>query len=177
MKTNNWIEENLPKDLIIAKKLVYDHCNFESAQPLPEPESQDYNAYRFDLNSLKICYRTAKITPTKTGQFVTLWKRNKNGIIEPFDFCDEIDAVIISVSKENNLGQFIFPKTILLEKGVFSTKTKEGKRAIRVYPPWDQTSSKQAQKTQQWQLNYFFEVGVQKSNLISDFLHDITEKT
>lgn len=30
-----------------------------------------------------------------------------------------------------------------------------GKRAIRVYPPWDKTINQQAQKTQKWQLEYF----------------------
>ncbi|MFH6993612.1 MepB family protein [Flavobacterium sp. FlaQc-48] len=156
---NNWNSiELLPKDLIIAKELVYDHCNFDGTQPQPEPESAEYDAYRFDLNEKRICYRMAKITPTKTGQFVTLWKRNATGIIEPFDFSDSIDFVIISVRKDNLFGQFVFPKILLLEKGIFSTLTKEGKRATRVYPPWDETTNKQAQKTQQWQLHYFYKI-------------------
>ncbi|MDX6182501.1 MepB family protein [Flavobacterium sp. Fl-77] len=174
---NNWIEKSVPNDLIIAKELIYDRHKLECTIPLSEPESQDYNAFRFTLNSIKICYRTAKITPTKTGQFVTLWKRNKDKIIEPFDSDDPIDAVIVSVRKENDLGQFIFPKHILLKEGVFSTSNKEGKRAIRVYPPWDETTSKQAQKTQQWQLKYFFWITAEKSHLITDFLHNTIEKT
>ncbi|MNT01813.1 MepB protein [compost metagenome] len=32
------------------------------------------------------------------------------------------------------------------------------KEGIRVYPPWDTTNSKQAQKTQNWQLAYFLNV-------------------
>lgn len=156
---NNWNNpESLPKELIIAKELVYDCCNFESTQPQQEAESTDYDAYHFQLNGKFICYRMAKITPTKTGQFVTLWKRNKTGIIEPFDFLDTIDFVIVSVRKDDLFGQFVFPKTVLLDKGIFSTSTKEGKRATRVYPPWDETTSKQAQKTQQWQLNYFYTI-------------------
>lgn len=156
---NNWNDvKSLPEDLIIAKELVYDCCSFDTTQPHPEAESADYNAYNFLLNNNQICYRTAKITPTKTGQFVTLWKRNKVGIIEPFDFSDTIDFVIVSVRKDDLLGQFIFPKNILLEKGIFSTIIKEGKRATRVYPPWDETTNKQAQKTQQWQLDYFYKI-------------------
>ncbi|MDA6069370.1 MepB family protein [Flavobacterium sp. AC] len=156
---NNWtIPESLPKDLIIAKDVIYDCCDYEVSQPKPEAESADYDAYTFYLNGKHICYRMSKITPTKTGQFVTLWKRNKTGIIEPFDFSDAIDFVIISVRKDDLFGQFIFPKSILLEKGIFSTATKEGKRATRVYPPWDETTSKQAQKTQQWQLDYFYTI-------------------
>jgi hypothetical protein len=46
----------------------------------------------------------------------------------------------------------------LFSKGVFSGNNKDGKRAIRVYPPWDVTTSKQAQQTQQWQLKYFLEI-------------------
>jgi hypothetical protein len=38
---------------------------------------------------------------------------------------------------------------------IISTHLKEGKRGMRVYPPWDLPSSKQAKKTQQWQLPYF----------------------
>jgi hypothetical protein len=133
---NNWNDlESLPKDLIIVKELVYDCCNFDVTQPQPEAESTNYDAYHFELNGKNICYRTAKITPTKTGQFVTLWKRNTAGIIEPFDFLDTIDFVIVSVRKNDLLGQFIFPKNILLEKGIFSTEFREGKRATRVYPP------------------------------------------
>jgi hypothetical protein len=162
----NWIiPKTFPDDLILAKKLVYDSCNLDCTQPLPETESAEYSAYRFHINKNTICYREARITPTKTGQFVTLWKRNISGTIEPFDFSDFIDFVIISVRKEHNFGQFIFPKVILLEKGVFSTSTKEGKRAMRVYPPWDLTTSKQAQKTQQWQLDYFLEISENDFNV------------
>lgn len=161
---DSWINLNtFPNDLISAKELVYDYCNLECTQPQPEAESTEYSAYRFEINKKTICYREAKITPTKTGQFVTLWKRNISGIIEPFDFLDRIDFVIISVRKENSFGQFIFPKAILSEKGIFSTLAKEGKRATRIYPPWDVTTNKQAQKTQQWQLDYFLEISENQS--------------
>ncbi|MCI9844099.1 MepB family protein [Flavobacterium pectinovorum] len=155
--------ERIPHDLILVKELVYDFCSFACTQPQPEAESAEYNAYRFEINKKTICYREAKITPTKTGQFVTLWKRNISGTIEPFDFSDLIDFVVISVRKENSFGQFIFPKAVLLEKGIFSTQTKEGKRATRVYPPWDITTSKQAQKTQNWQLDYFLDLSNKKA--------------
>ncbi|TEB40617.1 hypothetical protein D0809_29700, partial [Flavobacterium circumlabens] len=103
----------------------------------------EYSAYRFQLNGKNICYREAKITPTKTGQFVTLWKRNQSSkTIEPFDASDAIDYIIISVRKQELFGQFIFPKSVLLAKGIFSTDAKEGIRATRVYPPWDETKSK-----------------------------------
>lgn len=155
---NNWKNLSLPKNLVTAKELVYDICGFECSEPQPEKESQEYDAFDFKIGESQIKFRSAKITPTKTGQFVTLWKRNINGIIEPFDYKDEIDFVIVSVQKENLLGQFIFPKEILLKKGIFTSENKEGIRATRVYPPWDETTSKQAQKTQKWQLDYFLSV-------------------
>ncbi|CAM4180340.1 MepB family protein [Flavobacterium weaverense] len=145
-------------DLLLAKELLYDSCDFECSLPEKEKEIADYGAYSFQLNNKSIVFRVAKITPTKIGQFVTLWKRNGNGPIQPLDFTDTIDFIVISVRKENRVGQFVFPKSVLCEKGIISTTTKEGKRAIRVYPPWDEAINKQAQKTQQWQLNYFLEI-------------------
>lgn len=156
---NHWTNhKSIPQDLLLAKEMVYDSFDFICTQPQQESESIDYSAYRFYLNEKFICYREAKITPTKTGQFVTLWKRSRLGTIEPFDSSDLIDYIFVSVRKDNLFGQFIFPKEVLIEKGIFSTAAKEGKRATRVYPPWDETSNKQAKKTQNWQLNYFFEI-------------------
>ncbi len=137
----------------IYKPLGFELTNFEA-----EKESQEYGACIFELNGLQIVSRNAKVTPTKIGQFVTLWKRLNYGPIQPFDTSDHIDFVVVNVRSENQIGQFIFPKKVLIEKGVFSTASKEGKRAIRVYPLWDKPTSKQALKTQQWQLDYFLAI-------------------
>ncbi|QKJ64764.1 MepB family protein [Flavobacterium sp. M31R6] len=153
-----WItSEGIPKDLISIQKIFFDNCNFEFTQPILESESSEYGACTFALNNLNILFRTAKITPTKTGQFVTLWKRINQGPIQPFDSTDPIDLFIVSTRTDNYFGMFVFPKSILITKEIVSDK-KEGKRAIRVYPPWDITTSKQAQKTQKWQLDYFLEI-------------------
>jgi hypothetical protein len=149
--------EELPKDFMQLREILFTIGGFEISQPVLETESSEYGACTFVLNNLNIRYRTAKITPTKTGQFVTLWKRINLGPIQPFDSTDSIDLFIITTRKDNHFGCFIFPKTVLITKEIVSDK-KEGKRAIRVYPPWDETTSKQAQKTQKWQLDYFLEV-------------------
>lgn len=146
----------------ISKKYIYDPCGFNFKNAVPEIESSEYNACTFVLNNLKIRFRSAKITPTKNGQFVTLWKRIGKGSIMPFDASDEIDVVVISVQKDDRYGQFVFPKAVLVKQGVF-TDGKEGKRAMRVYPSWDITESAQARKTQKWQLEYFLEVSKDKS--------------
>lgn len=157
----------LPNSLIELKQLLFDKCGFVLQNPFMEKESVDYNAHQFQLDNLNVVFRTAKITPTKIGQFVTLWKRIGNGPIQPFDFFDAVDLFVVNVKSDNRLGQFVFPKVVLLKQGVLTSELKEGKRAIRVYPPWDVTLSKQAQKTQQWQLEYFL-------NLPYDGLVDVS---
>lgn len=124
----------------------------------PDKESADYNAASFSLNGLNILYRSAKITPTKNGQFVTLWKRVENGTIQPFDNDDAVDFVIVSVEKDGQSGHFIFSANVLFQQKIFSKDKVEGKRAFRVYPPWDMPQSKQAAKTQKWQLDFYIEI-------------------
>lgn len=148
----------MDRNLNEIKRNVYDKCNFNISNFLFESESKEYEACRFELNELKIISRNAKITPKKSGQFVTFWKRNKNGIIEPFDLTDEIDFYIVNVWSENKFGQFVFPKSVLIENGIISTEKKEGKRGFRVYPSWDLAQNKQALRTQKWQLNCFYEI-------------------
>jgi hypothetical protein len=65
------------------------------------------------------------------------------------------------VKTETNLGLFIFPKTILAEKGIISNAKKEGKRAFRVYSPWDLVKNNQAEKSKKWQFEYFYEISKQ----------------
>lgn len=141
--------------LKLATKLIYDPFQWQLTCFEQEKESQEYEACRFLLNELQVVCRTAKITPTKTGQFVTLWKRSTKGPIEPFETSDPVDLFIVNVSRDDLHGQFIFPKQIFTDKGVLAGNGKAGKRALRVYPPWDATSGKQAQKTQIWQSEYF----------------------
>jgi len=140
------------------KREIYDKCRFIISEFRIEDESKEYAACRFKLEGMKIVCRNSKVTPKKTGQFVTFWKRNINGIIEPLDETDQIDFYVINVKTENQFGQFVFPKSILLKKGIISTDKKEGKRGFRIYPSWDEPQNNQAKKTQKWQLNYFFEV-------------------
>ncbi len=138
------------------KTEVYDKCSLEISDFKIESESKEYYACRFRLNGLNILSRNAKITPKKVGQFVTFWKRNGNGPIEPFSKKDYIDFYIVNVRVENEFGQFVFPKSLLIKKGIISTENKEGKRGFRVYSKWDIAKNKQAEQTQKWQLNYFY---------------------
>jgi len=151
-------------DFLAFQKEMYETPGFTCTNIIQDTESTEYGACTFDLNNknilLHVTFRVAKITPTKVGQFVTLWKRIPNGPIRPHDLTDNIDLFVISVRDKNNtekFGHFIFPLKILCEKNIVSKDFLGGKLGIRVYPPWDITTSAQAQKTQAWQLLYFFD--------------------
>ena len=148
----------MDKNLNQIRIAVYDKNSLKITDFELELESQDYDACHFKLNGKHIKSRTAKITPKKVGQFVTFWKRNGNGPIEPFYSDDLIDFYVVNVRTNTRFGQFVFPKSVLIEKGIISTGEKEGKRAFRVYPNWDLAKNKQAERTQKWQLNYFYEI-------------------
>lgn len=92
-----------------------------------EPESKEYDAHQCIINNKKVLFRTAKITPTKEGQFVTLWKRSPQGPIIPYDRTDDFDIVIINSNENHKSGQFIFNKNVLLKNKVISNNNIGGK--------------------------------------------------
>lgn len=149
-------------DIFNTLELIYKPNNLIISNIFKEQESQEYNAYTYTLNSknnaMKILFRAAKITPKKVGQFVTLWKREGGGPIQPYDLTDDVDLFVINIYNNKHSGQFVFPKNILCEKGIVSQNQKGGKRAMRVYAPWDITESRQAKTTQAWQIKYFLDI-------------------
>lgn len=83
---NDWaISDAIHRDLLDTKELVYSPCRFDCSKPIPEAQNAEYGAYVFNLNGLSIRFRAAKITPTKVGQFVTIWERSGDGPIQPYD--------------------------------------------------------------------------------------------
>lgn len=154
--------EKLYQELKLIDQSVFKVCGLALTRVETELESQVYFAHNFKLDEQKVKFRMAKITPKKTGQFVAIWKRNNKGTTEPFDVSDNIDVYLIATRKGRQFGLFIFPKAVLYEHGIISSKTTEGKRGIRVYPPWDPTTSRQAHKTQLWQTRYFLELSQDK---------------
>ncbi len=145
-------------DLERVINTVYTQVSVNITHPEAEPESAEYGAFEFMINDMPVKFRIAKITPTKPGLFVTIWQRGVNGLIEPFHISDAPELIILSARKGRLIGQFIFPKDLLLEKGIISGNGREGKRGIRIYPPWDKDLNKQAAKTQEWQLKYFLDI-------------------
>ena len=142
-------------DLLLAESLIYKPSGLILQSLKIENESVDYGASEFTIKNRFIKFRVGRVTPTKVGQFVTFWKRGDKGPIIPYEDKDFFNFLIVSVRAENHFGHFIFPKAIICEKGIVTSSKKEGKRALRVYPPWDKTKNSQAKKTQAWQLKYF----------------------
>jgi len=165
---NNWSSRDIHPDLFIAKKNAYEPSGLVIENVVKEAESEDYGAFDFEMNNQRIEFRVGKITPTKIGQFVTIWKRMGTGPILPYDIADPFDLFVVSVRDKECFGQFVFPKSVLCEKGIISKEGKGGKRAIRLYPPWNKTDNRQAKNTQAWQLTYFFEIPLDASVNISN---------
>ena len=151
------LSASLPDDLTTAIRERYEPAGLVlTDRPRREAESADYGACRFGLNGHRVAFRVARTTPTKIGQFVTIWKREApDAEIAPLDAADGVDLVIVSVADAGHRGQFVFDRQALIGHGVFSVDGKGGKRALRVYPPWSKPIAKDAMRTQQWQLRYF----------------------
>jgi hypothetical protein len=149
---------------------VYGPAGFVIEDIFEEKEGTEYGPHRFRLDDKHVVFRVAKTTPTKIGQFVTLWKRPKPDDLPsaignkpaPLHCDDGIDFVIIYVHNETHRGQFIFNKEILVEKGIMATGSTRGKTAFRIYPPWSEPVAVDAIKSQKWQIHYF--VGINESN-------------
>ncbi len=141
--------------LATTQRVVFDRLPWEQSTPIPEPESTEYAAYSLMLGTKNVRFRVSKTTPTKLGLFVTTWIRSDEGPIRPFADSDGIDLLIIHAEQDGHCGQFVFPQTELLRRGIFSGNRSEGKRAFRIYPPWVRPTNKQAISSQAWQGTFF----------------------
>lgn len=142
-----------------VNKIIYEPNGLIVKLVHEEKQNSKYGAGTFHLNSRTVRFRVANITPTKVGQFVAFWEKDINGKNQPYLYEEASDLLVITTFKnENEFGQFIFPKEVLLEKDIFRSTSTKGKMAMRVYPIWDSPSSKQAINTQKWQLPYFVDV-------------------
>jgi hypothetical protein len=135
-----------------------------------EDESKAYDGCTFYLNDSKIHYRKAKSTPKKEGQFVTFWKRIPTGVIAPFEQVDDFNFLIVAIESELDSGYFLFPKEVLATKNIVLTAVNEGKRAFRIYPPWNIPKNKQAITSQKWQLQYFLNKNASDCFLLEEML-------
>jgi hypothetical protein len=154
------------KSVLDAQNYLYEICGLKVENFIAENESAEYYAHSYSLVSKNVRFRIAKRTPTKTGFFVTIWKRNSSKIIVPYDDYDDVDLFVINVVDRSKTGQFVFPKSILIEKNIISNEGKDGKRAIRVYSPWDKAENTQASRSKKWQCEYFADISSGNSDAI-----------
>ena len=142
--------------LTYIKKIFYEPTHLTVKDVREEAQNSDYGAGIFQINSKSVRFRVAKITPTKIGQFVAFWEKDKNNKNQAFSYEQATDLLVINTFTENdNFGQFVFPKEVLVKQNILKTATTKGKMAIRVYSSWEKPTSKQAIETQKWQLEYF----------------------
>ncbi|WP_117170117.1 MepB family protein [Paraliobacillus sediminis] len=147
------------KALTYVNENFYEPNNFFIEAIEEETQNSDYGAGIYQLNSKSVRFRVAKKTPTKIGQFVAFWEKDRNYKNQAFSYEKATDLLVINTfTGEGNFGQFIFPKEVLVKRNILKTATTKGKMAIRVYPRWEKPTSKQAIETQKWQLEYFVEV-------------------
>jgi len=126
----------------------------EHTQLVSEPDNAEYGA--FTTLPVGTRLRVAKLTPTKSGLFVTVWHRSADGSTAPHRSDDGTQRLVVIVRDGTNFGAFIFPLSTLKDRGIVSVDGIGGKRGFRVYPPWSQTTSRQAQSTQRWQGEHFY---------------------
>ncbi|MBJ8083657.1 MepB family protein [Bacillus wiedmannii] len=136
-----------------------------------EKQNAEYAGCLFHLNHKSIRFRISKITPNKIGQFVSFWEKDANLKNQAFSYDAAPDLLVITCIEDNKLGQFIFPKEILLKEKILKTQSQKGKMAMRIYPIWDSPASNQAKKSQMWQLQYFVDLSDHNNLPIDKLLH------
>lgn len=151
--------KNFDDALAYVDKLLYTPNNLTITAIQEEAQNREYGAGIFQLNSKSVRFRVAKITPTKIGQFVAFWEKDQDNNNQAFSYEKATDLLVINTfTRDNDFGQFVFPKEVLLQQNILKTATSKGKMAFRVYPTWEIPTSKQAIETQKWQLEYFIEM-------------------
>lgn len=126
---------------------------------VPEEQNSDYQSCCAKLEGTWWRVRTARITPTKPGAFVAIWRRSPGGSTEPFSTDDDCAGLLVFVSNEDSFGVFRFPTTALDELGIYSSQRSAGKRGFRLYPPWSTSLNPQATRTQGKQVAFFEDLG------------------
>ncbi|NGL75412.1 multidrug transporter [Staphylococcus aureus] len=121
-----------------------------------EKYNQDYEALTFSFKEETYQSRLAKKTPTKSGYFVTCWTKDEDNYNRPYKIEEFADYLIVAVIDDELNAYFLFPRELLVEKGILASSKYQGKMAFRVYPKWCNQLNKTAGQTQKWQCKYFF---------------------
>lgn len=113
-----------------------------------EEQSSDYESGTVILDSGLWRLRAARLTPTKPGAFVAVWRRLGDGTTAPFGGDDPAAGLFVFVEEGAHFGVFRFTTEQLAAFGVLRTDRSPGKRGFRVYPPWCAGLNRQAARSQ-----------------------------
>lgn len=145
--------------LTYLTKEVYQPIGLCVKSAREEPQNAKYGAGIIELSSKTIRFRVANPTHIKIGQFVSIWEKDEMNTNQPYSYDKSPDFLVVTTfTNEHKIGQFVFPRGVLIEQDILSSSSTKGKMGIRVYPIWDKPTGKQALKTQRWQLPYFVDM-------------------
>ncbi|CAM2991820.1 MepB family protein [Prescottella defluvii] len=137
---------------------LVDGLGWRCSPALAEPDNADYGAAVSDVGRTAIRFRVGKLTPTKVGLFVSVWRRAVGGSTEPFPAEDGVGGLVVTAREGERFGAFAFPAGVLASRGIVSVDGVGGKRGFRVYPLWSATSNPQAKRSQAWQCDWFLDL-------------------
>ena len=146
------------ESLKLIEKLVSNSEKHHMINLQEENQNKEYEGLTFNIAQHTFRSRLAKKTPKKKGYFVVFWEKDKDNKNQPYAFDEMSEKLIVSIIDGQLIGQFVFPKLLLLEKGILKSENDKGKMAMRVYPSWERELNPSARKTQKWQAAYFIDL-------------------
>ncbi|MGO4536713.1 MepB family protein [Leifsonia sp. 2MCAF36] len=143
-------EDGLNTDVVLAAEAL----GMLRSELRLDAENTGYGSAVSGVEGCLSRFRVARVTPQKAGLFVAVWRRAADGGTEPYP--EDAQMRMVIVTREGlRFGAFVFPATVLAQRGVTSAGGRDGKRGFRVYPPWSVVESAQAVATQRWQCEHF----------------------
>ncbi|MGO4584919.1 MepB family protein [Arthrobacter sp. 2RAF6] len=121
-------------------------------------QNSDYESGVARIGKEQWRIRTARITSTKPGAFVAVWKRGDGGSTRPFTADESMSGLLVFVEEQERFGVFQFTKAHLISLGFVSSDLHPGKRDFRVDPEWCTDLNPQASRTQRAQGPAFVEL-------------------
>lgn len=133
---------------------------------IPEPDNAFYGARILHTSRGLIRVREGKVTPTKPGVFVAVWRSLDSGETGPFPHDDGVEFLLVTAQtgarEETSMGArngaFLLPTWALVTRKIVSVAGAGGKRGFRLYPPWLTGLNSQASRTQRWQTEFFKDI-------------------
>jgi hypothetical protein len=125
-----------------------------------EEQNSDYESGVVRIGNEQWRVRTARITRTKPGAFVAVWKRNEGGSTRPFTADESMSGLLVFVEEQERFGVFQFTPAHLISLGYVSSDLHPGKRGFRVYPAWCTHLNPQASRSQRAQAASFAELSL-----------------